>query len=185
MNNVTQLQRRERIVVSLVESNFLTRWLCHVCGGRTEKVSILAEVTEGEYAGLRVCESCLQTRNFDAKLIASAEKCEQQAAELRELVGRLEVPTYVEWHQREFDHEIETMRYHKYTDEQIADHCIDAISDDCLEKEYAEPCIDWLIEYGMTREQIVSLASEKRAKNAAQARANQKFMEMHPDEITF
>ncbi len=166
MNNVTQLQRRDRIVVSLVETNFLTRWLCHVCGGCTQKVSILAEVTEGEYEGLRVCESCLQTRDFDAKLIASAEKCEQQAAELRELVGRLEIPTYAEWHQRSFEHEVSYMQANDFTDEQIADSCIDTISDDCLEKVYVDPCINWLIQHGMTREQIFSAARAERDKAA-------------------
>ncbi len=162
MNNVTQLQRRERIVVSLVESNFLTRWLCHVCGGCTEEVLTVAEVTEGEYAGLRVCESCVKTRDFDMKLIARAEKCEQQAAELQELVGRLEVPTYAAWHQRSFEHDVSCMQANDYTDEQIVDFCIDTISDDYLGKVHANPCINWLIQHGMTREQIFSAAKDKR-----------------------
>lgn len=187
MNTITNIKQNssDKIIVSLVSSNFLTRWPCHVCGGHTEKVSILAEVTEGEYKGFRVCETCLETRDFDKKLVETAERLEQQSVELRELVGRLEVPSYAEWHQREFDDDIEVMRAHDYTDEQIVDDCIDFISNESLNKEYAPPRIDWLIKHGVTQERIDFLVAGKRAKNATQARDDQNFMEMHPDGIPF
>ena len=34
----------EKIVFELVETNFLTRWPCNICGGCTEKDPILCEV---------------------------------------------------------------------------------------------------------------------------------------------
>jgi len=37
------MEDRKMIEVKFVESGFLTRWPCHVCGGCTEKVDILCE----------------------------------------------------------------------------------------------------------------------------------------------
>lgn len=189
MNTITNIKQNfsDKIIVSLVASNFLTRWPCHLCGGHTEKETVLAEVKDGPYAGFRVCETCLKTRDFDKKLIEHAEKLEQQSVGLRELVGRLEVPTYAEWHQRSFEHEVSYMQEAiDYTDEQITDSCIDTLSDESLRKEYAPPCIDWLIKHGMPQERIDFLVAGKRAKNAAQAKANQKFDDFdHDHDIPF
>jgi hypothetical protein len=85
------------IEVKLVETNVLTRWPCHVCGGCTEKVSILAETDNG----FRICERCLSDGDLDAKLRARADRIEREApievAELRGLIGRVKAPTYAEW----------------------------------------------------------------------------------------
>jgi hypothetical protein len=81
-----------KIVISLVEAGCLTRWPCHVCGGYTEKVSVLAE---GEHH--RVCESCLQAGDIDARLERFAARLEAQAKDTRGLIGRLQVPTYEAW----------------------------------------------------------------------------------------
>lgn len=86
-----------KVKVELVESCFLTRRKCHVCGGQTEKVPILAEVISGPETGFRVCETCLEQRDFDAKLNARAQKLEEQAIYLRTLIGKLDVPTYAEY----------------------------------------------------------------------------------------
>jgi hypothetical protein len=88
---------QDAIKFELVETNYLTRWPCHVCGGCTEKHSILAEVTEGPFKGFRACETCMKKRDFDAKLTAQAERLEEQAACLRAAVGRLQIPTFEEW----------------------------------------------------------------------------------------
>jgi hypothetical protein len=88
----------EVLELKLVQTNFLTRWPCHLCDGCTEKVEILCEAENG----FRVCERCLQEGgDLDAKLLARAEKFERDAAhnaaELRSYVGRLKVPSYSEW----------------------------------------------------------------------------------------
>jgi hypothetical protein len=83
----------DKIKFKLVASNFLTRWPCHVCGGSTEKEPILAESDDG----FRVCERCLELRDFDAALQARAIRLEREAAETRDMVGRIEAPTYAEW----------------------------------------------------------------------------------------
>ena len=85
------------VTVRLVPSRFLTRWKCHVCGGHTEKVPILAEVMAGEHAGFRVCEACIESRDFDQKLQAHAQELEEYAAVVRSLIGRLRVPTLAEY----------------------------------------------------------------------------------------
>ena len=98
-----------KVKLELVETNFFTRWNCHVCGGNTEKVAILVEVLEGEWKGFRVCETCVKERDFDRKLIMHAEELEGFASNLRSLVGRLEVPTLEQYDARcrEYDEEWE------------------------------------------------------------------------------
>ena len=100
---------QDPIKLELVETNFLTRWPCHVCGGCTEKHPILAEVTEGPFKDFRACETCMESRDFDAKLTAQAERLEEHAACLRAAVGRLEVPTFQEWEDAINRHEKEWM----------------------------------------------------------------------------
>jgi hypothetical protein len=46
------------IKVDLVWSGFYTRYPCHVCGGCTDKVAVLAEGP----GNLRVCETCIGER---------------------------------------------------------------------------------------------------------------------------
>ena len=84
----------EVLEFKLVQTNVFTRWPCHLCGGCTEKVSILCEAENG----FRICEQCLRAGDLDAKLIVHAEQLECNAAELRSYVGRLKVPSYAEWH---------------------------------------------------------------------------------------
>jgi hypothetical protein len=81
------------VKIVLVRSGFLTRYPCVVCGGCTEKVSVLAEGP----GNLRVCETCLKDRKFDHHLKKHAAELEAEAALLRQLFGRLEVPTYKQW----------------------------------------------------------------------------------------
>ena len=87
----------QKIVFELVETNYLTRWPCHICGGNTEKEPVLCEVLEGTNKGLRVCESCLKHRDFDNNLERFAEMLERHAQEIRALIGRVEAPSYEEW----------------------------------------------------------------------------------------
>lgn len=87
----------EKVKVDLIEGWALIRRYCHVCGGCTWKSPILAEVKSGPHEGFRVCESCLKERDFDAKLNAHAQELEAEAADLRGLIGRLDVPTYAEY----------------------------------------------------------------------------------------
>ncbi len=58
------------VIGELAETNFLTRWMCHVCGGRTEKDPVLAEGRQDvgpradgngrDYRTIRVCDQCLR-----------------------------------------------------------------------------------------------------------------------------
>jgi hypothetical protein len=104
----------DKIKMKLVETNVLTRWPCDVCGGCTEKVSILCE--SDNCLRPRVCEFCLKNADADGSYIDGtlrrwAERLEQQpkynkqqvkddkqqAAYVRSLIGRLELPSYAEW----------------------------------------------------------------------------------------
>jgi len=79
-----------------------TRWPCHVCGGATEKVSVLCEVPAGSprHASLRVCEQCL-AGDVNARIDARVAELQKRITELRALRGRLIVPTYAEWQHAE------------------------------------------------------------------------------------
>ncbi len=113
IDNITA-ETTEPISVELVETNFFTRYPCTVCGGRTEKVGILAEGTQrlsddGEYRTVRVCESCLEGSNdlgIDDRLDVHARALEGDAALIRSLIGRLKVPTFAEWCKAEREHEV-------------------------------------------------------------------------------
>ena len=59
----------DRVRFNLVDTNFLTRWPCDICGGATEKVSVLCESESGE----RICERCLEANDFDNRLNEFAE----------------------------------------------------------------------------------------------------------------
>jgi hypothetical protein len=78
-----------KITFKLIENNAFIHWPCDVCGGSTEKAPILAETDDG----LRMCERCLEFRDFDAALQAHAIRLEREAAELRGMIGRIEAPT--------------------------------------------------------------------------------------------
>ena len=87
------------IHAELVCASMCTRWACHVCGGHTEKESVLCEVPKSHetHAGFRVCEKCLEDGDLDAKLLHHATTLEAQAAALRDTVGRLRVPSFADW----------------------------------------------------------------------------------------
>lgn len=91
--------KEDRVVFEFVRTNFYTRRTCHLCGGHTEKVDVLTEVKQGAEEGLRVCEQCLRagTEAVYAKMERHAAWLEQRAADVRGLVGRLELPSYAEW----------------------------------------------------------------------------------------
>jgi hypothetical protein len=92
---MNEQQTHGAIVVELVDcSTVLTKWPCHVCGGSTGRVSVLAEAPG---LGLRVCERCLEAGNIDDRLEAYAARLEANARETRALIGRLRVPTYAAW----------------------------------------------------------------------------------------
>jgi hypothetical protein len=101
------------IKVELVETNVLTRWPCTVCGGVTEKDPILAEGADPSAEKkkiLRVCDLCLKDGNIDARLLDHAARLEANAAYLRTLVGRLDVPTYAAWKAAYEEHELKWVR---------------------------------------------------------------------------
>jgi hypothetical protein len=86
------------IEMKLVESGFLTRYPCHVCGGCTEKEPILCEA-EIDGVTLRVCETCLKAgqEEIDNRLKKHIQKLKDYADDLTRLIGQLKVPTYAEY----------------------------------------------------------------------------------------
>ena len=130
MGNVVNFKPKSTTIeVGLVEASFLTRWPCTVCGGCTEKVPILAEgrqnlssgdIHVGEHRKIRVCENCLQFGEIDEKLELHARQLEAEAQLLREMIGRIQVPTFAEWQARCEQHEREWVKeYEKGTGEKI------------------------------------------------------------------
>ncbi len=94
--------KNEKIVFEFVQTNFFTRNACHICGGYTDKVEILCEVTDGEFKGLRICECCLEAgkEKVDERLKAQIKSLENQLSELKSFAGRLVFPTFAEWEER-------------------------------------------------------------------------------------
>jgi hypothetical protein len=94
----------ETIELKFKRTNFLTRWPCTVCGGCTEKVSVLTEAKDTINGGddIRVCERCLERNDIDGELARHADNLEVYAQELRRLIGHLKVPTIEQW-QTEYD----------------------------------------------------------------------------------
>ena len=121
MTDQTTTETTEPISVELVETNFFTRYPCTVCGGRTEKVGILAEGTQrlsddGDYRTVRVCETCLEGGDglgIDARLDLHARALEGEAGLVRSLIGRLKVPTFAEWCKAEREHEVRAHMDHE------------------------------------------------------------------------
>jgi hypothetical protein len=92
------------IKIELVWTNVFTRWPCTICGGTTEKEAVLAEGP----GGIRVCERCLKCRNFAEHLQENARWHDEEAKRLRDLrdmVNRLEIPTFEEWIEEGYRHE--------------------------------------------------------------------------------
>ena len=58
------VKTKKIITVDLVETNVFSRWLCTVCDGCTNPVSVLAEGKDGEHA-IRVCEQCLEAAELE------------------------------------------------------------------------------------------------------------------------
>ena len=142
MDNIVNFKPKPPMIeVELVEANFWTRWPCTVCGGCTEKVPILAEgrqdlssgdINVGEYRTIRVCENCLQFGEIDEKLELHALHYEAEAALLREIIGRLQVPTFAEWQARCEQHDRECSEaYEKETGEKIEGIEVQSDDDDC------------------------------------------------------
>jgi len=94
------------IEFKLVNSASLTRHHCHVCGGCTEKVSIHCMSDEG----LRICESCLESRDFDSLIQKQICRLEVSAVALRDLIGEIDAPTFEEWEAACQAHEEEFIR---------------------------------------------------------------------------
>ena len=69
-------------------------WPCTVCGGQTSGVNVLNESPDGT---IHVCEHCLKAGHIDERLAMHAQRLEEQAQEIRLLIGRLKVPSYEEW----------------------------------------------------------------------------------------
>lgn len=90
--------KTDKVVFQLVPTNVYLRFYCHLCGGSTEKDSVVCEVTSGPYKGMRACPECLRAgADVDKRIQAHIQELEEEAAELREVIGRLSLPTYGEW----------------------------------------------------------------------------------------
>jgi hypothetical protein len=93
-----------KIEIKLVDSNVTMRWLCHVCGSFEKYGDVLAEGRD-EHGIVRVCPECLEAGDIDDRLRHSVEilrasldpKLRDQAPLIEKLIGRLMVPSYVEY----------------------------------------------------------------------------------------
>jgi hypothetical protein len=88
------------IELKLVETNVLTRWPCDICGGCTDKVSILCEGDDSINGGtLRACETCLEAgqNEIDARLREHIERRDCYTGQLRALIGNVKVPSFAEY----------------------------------------------------------------------------------------
>ncbi len=100
-NREENIMQKDKIVFELVTTNVMKQWPCNVCGGYTEDVPILAEVSDGQHKGLRICETCIENGNHDKMLFEYAEHLERTAQYTRSLIGRLVVPSIDEYRKAE------------------------------------------------------------------------------------
>lgn len=166
MSNVTQFKRPD-VKASLVETNFYTRRPCHVCGGATEKVGVLCEVTAGDEKGFRVCERCIEARDFEEKLAARAAVLERDAAELRDLIGRLIVPTASEYYQQVVEHDVRVMTegHGMSIAEVVRRFLLDLSNNDFTHEPSRRATIEWLMQHSEhgTEDQIEQAVKQVRA----------------------
>jgi ribosome-binding protein aMBF1 (putative translation factor) len=97
------------IELFLTEVNSPTRWLCTVCGGLTEKDQL---VCENERVTILVCEQCLKDGQdkIDERLKARVAELRDDAADLKTLIGNLNLPTFEEWKRVTAEYEAERLR---------------------------------------------------------------------------
>jgi len=77
------------IEFKLKTTNFLSRHLCAVCGGVTEKSNVVA-VSEDD---ARICECCMAADDLDTRLEQHAAELDRRAAEVRARIGRVKAPS--------------------------------------------------------------------------------------------
>ena len=87
----------QKIKAELVETHTAIRQNCHTCGGRTERVHVVARVTDGPHKGLTICENCLKSGDIRQKMIEQAELHAYRSKMFRAAAPILEWPTYEEW----------------------------------------------------------------------------------------
>ena len=94
----------EPISIEISKGCCFSRWPCTVCGSQTEKTAVLAS---GENMKIIVCERCLEGGDgigIDDRLELHARSLENEAVYIRNLVGRLRVPTFAEWYKAVYGH---------------------------------------------------------------------------------
>jgi hypothetical protein len=106
----------EKIELKFVESKFLSRRSCTICGGHTEKDYVLVEA-EIPGGTVRACWRCLKGDNadnrgctIDERLARHAERIDEYARFVRSLVGRVRVPSYRAWQAEEKRVELRLVR---------------------------------------------------------------------------
>lgn len=87
----------QNIKAKLVVPGVLMRHHCHVCGGTTERVHVVARVAEGPHKGLTICENCLKSGDIRQKMIEQAELHAYRAKMFRAAAPNIEWPTFEEW----------------------------------------------------------------------------------------
>jgi hypothetical protein len=107
------------IVFDLIDSCFLTRRYCHICGGMTEKDYVSCEVTEGEYEGVRICPRCIESRDLDKQLKKTAKELEKEAEFTRSMIGRLSVPKIDEFNQLNWEIDKRIAEQYKRVEEKM------------------------------------------------------------------
>jgi hypothetical protein len=93
------------VKAELCRAPALMRYACHLCGGVTSKNPVHCVVQSGDYAGFRVCETCLKRHAgpgaVDAALTERAREvllaASREAKGLLALVGRLQISSFSEW----------------------------------------------------------------------------------------
>jgi len=80
----------------LIRDDSLVQFSCDLCTKKNDSC-VYCEASDG----MRICHSCIQTRDFDRKLLAHAQYLEGEARarndmaqDLKCLIGRLDVPFY-------------------------------------------------------------------------------------------
>ena len=103
----------QKIKAELVETHSAIRQHCHVCGGMTERVHVVARVKTGPYEGFTICETCLEDGDVARRMLKEAEKLETFARNLREAAPNIEFPTFEEWKAANDTEEREVVKWYE------------------------------------------------------------------------
>jgi hypothetical protein len=127
------------------------------------------------YRKIRVCEQCIEDDDIDARLELTARQFQAEAENTRALIGRLEVPTVVEYYARDVEHEVSYMLDNGSDNSWITGQFINALADPHFTHKHSRHAhFDWLLSNGMTQPEIDAAIQKAREERKRQTKERER-----------